>query len=123
MIRVINWFEIPIKDMERAKKFYEKVFEVQLEATHTEELKMWTFPMPKKETSGASGALVMGKGYSPSAEGVTVYFSCKDLAIEAERVTQHGGKLLFPKKAIGEWGFIAHFLDTEGNRIGLHSMH
>jgi predicted enzyme related to lactoylglutathione lyase len=51
-----------------------------------------------------------------------VYFSCKDCAVEAGRVIQHGGSVDRKKMSIGQYGFIALAVDTEGNMIGLHSM-
>jgi predicted enzyme related to lactoylglutathione lyase len=57
----------------------------------------------------------------PSADGTIVYFECEDAGIESGRVEQAGGKLLFPKMSIGEFGFISQCIDTEGNRIGFHS--
>ncbi|MFT4522180.1 MAG: putative enzyme related to lactoylglutathione lyase [Bacteroidia bacterium] len=70
---------------------------------------------------GSAGCLVNGKESNPSADGTIVYFSCEDVATEASRVEAAGGEVIFPKTDIGEFGFYAQILNTEGNCIGLHS--
>jgi predicted enzyme related to lactoylglutathione lyase len=122
----VGWFEIYVQDMPRAKRFYVGVF--QSELTHLAnpdpegfaDMEMWVFPM-SMEDYGASGALVKMPG-CPSGGSTLVYFSCDDCAVEAERATQNGGTIFKGKMAIGENGFIAMVVDTEGNMIGLHSM-
>lgn len=119
----VGWFEIPVVDMERAMKFYEAVLEVKLSRNQVGEIDMAWFPM--QEGKGAAGSLVFHKEwYKPSAEGVLVYFTAYsgDLDHELARVEAAGGKVLMPKHPIGEHGKIAIFLDTEGNRVALHSM-
>ncbi|QQR77229.1 MAG: VOC family protein [Candidatus Moraniibacteriota bacterium] len=118
----VGWFEIPVVDMERAMKFYETVLEVTLSRNQVGEIDMAWFQMT--DGKGAAGSLVFHKEwYKPSAEGVLVYFTAYsgDLSNELSRVEMAGGKILAPKKAIGEYGFMALVLDTEGNRIALHS--
>ena len=73
------------------------------------------------EGSGAAGALVKMAG-CPSGGSTLVYFSCEDCSVEAERAAAHGGEIFKGKMSIGEHGFIAMVVDTEGNMIGLHSM-
>ena len=75
-----------------------------------------------QEGQYAAGALVKAKGYEPTDKGTVVYFVCDNLNNELDRVEANGGKVLVPKTSIGEHGFIAHFIDTEGNRVALHSM-
>ena len=116
----VNWFEIPTLDLDRAKAFYTKVFQVDLIDTEKGELKLAMFP-DEMAAYGTTGALVYREGLTPSADGTTVYFYCKDLSQELQRIEQYGGKILLPKTAIGEHGFIAQFLDTEGNRVALHT--
>ena len=72
-------------------------------------------------TTGAAGTLVKAEGYSPSHEGSVVYFNVSEIEGTLERVEQNGGRTLMPKMGIGEHGFIAHFEDSEGNRVALHS--
>ncbi len=117
---IVNWFEIPVLDMPRAKKFYSKLLKVELETFTNPEMEMETFPM---EESGinASGALVKSENYIPSENGPVMYFMCNDVKRQVELTEELGGKVLFPKTSIGENGYIAHIIDSEGNRIGLHS--
>ncbi|MEJ2585070.1 MAG: VOC family protein [Robiginitalea sp.] len=120
---MVGWFEIPVTDMERAKTFYETVFEVGIQVNQMGELEMGWFPMAEGK-SGAPGSLVKHPDfYHPSSTaGVVIYFSCQDVAITLERVTRAGGTVVQPKKAIGEgYGHMGLFLDSEGNRIALHS--
>ncbi len=120
-INPVNWFEIPVKDIVRARKFYEKVLGVELTPYEMEPFTMAFFPM-LQDARGAAGTLVKGESYEPSHAGTVVYFSVDDIEETLRRINAHGGKTLMPKKSIGEYGFIAHFEDTEGNRLALHSM-
>ena len=117
----VNWFEIATSDLERAKKFYETVFGSKYEFMEMPEMKMYMFN-GKPENPGTVGALVSGQQLKPSTDGSTVYFSCNDVANELIRVLESGGQIIVPKTSIGEHGFIAQIVDTEGNRIGLHSV-
>ena len=117
----VGWFEIYVDDMARAQGFYEKVFEVKLRALDSPIIKMMAFPM-EGDLPGSTGALVKMEGMRPSGNGIIIYFSCADCAVEARRATQNGGKIFKEKFSIGEYGFIALVHDTEGNMIGLHSM-
>lgn len=119
----VGWFEIYVQDIERAKAFYEAVFKIELAKLEVPEpdLDMWAFPM-NMEGSGASGALARMKGCPSGGMGTLVYFSCEDCANEASRVIPAGGKICKPKMSIGQYGFMALAMDTEGNMIGLHSM-
>ena len=116
----VGWFEIYVQDMPRAKKFYETVFGVKLDKLPTPDLDMWAFPM-EMDRMGAAGALVQMTGFPSGGNSVLVYFSCVDCAVEAERVKPAGGRIEKDKTSIGEHGFIALAVDTEGNMIGLHS--
>jgi predicted enzyme related to lactoylglutathione lyase len=118
---VVNWFEIPVKDLDRAIRFYEKVFEVKLSTEEMTGLKMAMFPF-KQGTPGAAGSLVQGASYEPSHAGSVVYFTVEDIPETLRRITANGGRTLMPKTSIGEYGSIAQFEDTEGNRLALHSM-
>ncbi len=124
----IVWFEIYVQDMERARTFYETVLQVKLEqlnAPATLEgspgLEMWAFPMDMNKP-GTGGALVRMEGMPSGGNSTLVYFACEDCAAEAARVEPAGGRIEREKMSIGEYGFIALAIDTEGNMIGLHSM-
>ena len=120
----VCWFEIYADDLERAKKFYESVLEVQLEkcpGLDEANMVMMFFP-GDMETYGATGALVKMEGFSAGGNSTLVYFTCDDCAVEEARVEQAGGKVQKPKLSIGEHGFISLATDTEGNMFGLHSM-
>jgi hypothetical protein len=117
----IIWCEIYVQDMERAKQFYEAVFEAKLEKLESPDtpIEMWAFPM-SMDTVGASGALVKMDGVPSGGSGTIPYFHCDEVAVESERVVKAGGKIHTPKMSIGQYGFMALIIDTEGNTIGLH---
>lgn len=117
----VGWFEIYVNDMNRAKKFYESILKVSLEKLPTPDLEMWQFPQ-NMANYGASGALVRMEGFPAGGNSTLVYFSCDDCAVEAARVVPAGGKIQREKMSIGQYGFIALAIDTEGNMFGLHSM-
>ena len=119
---MVGWVEVPVADMERAKAFYETVFEITISIHDLGGLIMGWFPYDES-VKGISGSLVKHEMYQPSGHaGALVYFSCKDVAIEVSRVAEAGGEVLRAKSAIGEGhGSMALFKDSEGNRIGLHS--
>ena len=120
----VTWFEIYVKDMERAKAFYEKTLGVNLQKLETpakDITEMWSFPMGK-DSYGATGALVKMADGPTGVGGTMVYFECQDCAVEARRVRENGGRIMKDKFAIGPHGFIALGNDSEGNMIGLHSM-
>jgi uncharacterized protein len=115
------WFEIYVQDMGRAKAFYESVFQCKLERLNSPDLEMWSFPMDK-DKAGAGGALIKVEGVASGFTGTLVYFGCEDCAVEAARAREFGGRIHRDKISIGEYGFIALVIDTEGNMIGLQSM-
>jgi uncharacterized protein len=116
----IGWFEIYVQDMNRAKAFYESVFDGRLEKLPGTDLEMWSFPMDMA-TAGATGALVQMPGCESGGGGTIVYFKSEDCAIEVARVQAAGGMVFKDKFSIGDYGFIALVTDSEGNMIGLHS--
>ncbi len=120
-INLANWFEIPVKDLDRAVKFYEKVFDVKLSSEEMGGMKMALFPFTQ-DAPGAAGALIKGESYEPSHAGTVVYFSVEDIPETLRRITANGGKTVMPKTGIGQYGFIAQYEDTEGNRLAIHSM-
>lgn len=119
MANALNWFEIPAKDIERALTFYDTIMGatlIRMEAN--EAYPMGMFPVE----SGVSGAVIQGEGYVPSTEGTIVYLNAgEDLSHVLNRVEGAGGNIVMPKTDIGENGFMAYFIDTEGNKVGLHS--
>jgi uncharacterized protein len=119
----VGWFEIHVADMQRAKAFYEAVFQRPLFALATgdESYTMQVFA-GDVQNAGAAGALVQHSMRQPTTEGVMVYFSSEDCAVESQRAIDHGGCIFKPKRSIGNNGFIAIIGDTEGNAIGLHSI-
>jgi len=116
----VVWFEIPVKDLDRAKKFYEGVLDVKLSPNEMGPMKMAFFPM-KDDAMGATGSLVKAPGHKPSDTGTAVYFFVDDIIATLDKIKSKGGKVVLPKTEIGEWGFMAEFTDTEGNRVALHS--
>ena len=119
----VNWFEIYVQDLDRAKKFYETVFETELQKLTAPfpGIEMLSFPMEETKY-GATGALVKMVGMDAVGNSTIVYFSCQDCTVEEGRVVGAGGRVDKAKMPIGEYGFISLVIDTEGNMIGLHSM-
>lgn len=120
MANAVNWFEIPVTDMDRAKKFYEAVLGYKLELNEMGPALMAWFPM-EQGAEGTTGSLIKAEGYTPSDSGSMVYFSVDDIENTLVKVNENGGSTFNPKTSIGEYGFVAHFTDTEGNRVALHS--
>jgi len=119
----VAWFEIYVQDIGRAKRFYEAVFQVALQQLKAPVpgMELWAFPADMK-SYGTAGALVRMDGIPSGGTSTLVYFHCEDCAVAEGRVTAAGGQVHRPKTSIGEYGYIALVVDTEGNRIGLHSM-
>jgi len=121
----VGWFEIYVDDMQRAKQFYENVFEIELgvlrNPTPDEPLEMLAFPSDIKEF-GCSGALVHMNGFKAGANSTIVYFASADCSAEESRVADAGGTVFKTKMGIGKYGFISLCHDTEGNMIGMHSL-
>ena len=117
----VGWFEIYVQDMERAKKFYEALFEVKLQKLNSPVIEMWAFP-GNQTSYGTPGSLVKMQGAPSGGLGTLVYFMVDDCAREEAKAARLGGKIHRPKLGIGEYGFVSLVLDTEGNMIGLHSM-
>lgn len=124
-INAISWFEIGVSDLNRATKFYEAIFGDSLIPMDMESIKMRMFPITDME-NGVGGALVDSGGFhKPSGtDGPLVYLNGNpDLQAILNKIPAAGGTIMVQKTAISpEYGFMAVFLDTEGNRIGLHSV-
>ena len=122
MTNSINWFEIPVTDFARAKKFYETLFSMEVMEMPHPIYKYGMLPADM-QNGGVGGGIVQGEGFEPSTKGTIVYLNGgEDLSEPLARVETAGGKIILPKTAIGGNGFMAQFIDTEGNRIALHSM-
>ncbi len=125
MNNAISWFEIASTNLERAQKFYETIFGIGLISMDLPNIKMRMFPIDDMAT-GVGGALVDSGGFhKPSAtDGPLIYLNANpDVQLVLNKVEAAGGKIIVPKTEISpEYGFMAVLLDTEGNRIGLHSV-
>ena len=120
---LINWFQIPVTDIDRAVKFYSAVCQTSLERMDDERMKRAFFPHEPGNTERTGGELVQSPNDRPSVDGVTIYLHAPggvDAAVE--RAVAGGGSVCVPRMSIGEHGFIALVMDTEGNQIGLHAM-
>jgi hypothetical protein len=119
----VGWFEIYVQDIDRAKRFYESVFQIKFLKLNSPfpGIELWAFP-GERTGYGAPGALVKMEGFPSGGNSTLVYFHCDDCAVEEGRVTSSGGRVDRSKMPIGDYGFIALVFDTEGNMIGLHSM-
>ncbi len=114
-----GWFEIPVSDFERAKIFYETIFDMEIHVMDLGALKMGIFP----HTAEVGAAICQGEWYQPSDKGTIVYLNANpDLSLVLNRIEAAGGKIIQAKKQISpEHGFMALFDDCEGNRLALHS--
>jgi predicted enzyme related to lactoylglutathione lyase len=124
MKNAINWFEIPVTNYERAKKFYAEILGVEIKDHDMgdQNMKYGIFPYDM-ENHNVGGAIMQMEGMNPSMDGSTVYLNGgDDLNVPLGRVEAAGGKVIMPKTDIQENGFIAQFTDTEGNRVAFHSM-
>jgi predicted enzyme related to lactoylglutathione lyase len=120
MVSLLNWFEIPVKDMERAANFYGNTFHFHM---HEMGMEGGEMVMIMNEDHQADGALVKHKDRKPSHDGTIVFLDCgDDLQPFLDRVEGNGGKILTPKTVMDkESGAFAFIQDSEGNKLGLHS--
>lgn len=117
----LNWFEIPAKDIQRSKTFYETIFGITLEPNSMGDAEMAFFPW-KAGSGKATGALVQSSSHKPSMEGSIIYLNANPkMDGVLAKVEDAGGKVLMAKTGIGEHGHIAFIMDTEGNNVGIHS--
>ncbi|MFT4647575.1 MAG: putative enzyme related to lactoylglutathione lyase [Planctomycetota bacterium] len=116
---IVSWFEIPVLDMTRAVDFYRHILSVEMEVTQAGDHSMAAFP---QGPGGVGGALVQGPGSVPSPAGTLVYLNAgDDLDAALELVADSGGRVIMEKTPVGDAGCFALFIDTEGNKIALHS--
>jgi predicted enzyme related to lactoylglutathione lyase len=119
MSNAISWFELPAQDLGRAQRFYEKVLGASLRAETFAGMEMAIFPY--EHPTGIGGALVKDARFRPSPDGAVVYLPARGgLDGCLARAAAAGGKVVMPRTDIGDPGFIALIVDTEGNRVGLH---
>lgn len=118
----LAWFDIPVTDFERARTFYSSIFSFEMPTVPMGEVTMGIFL--HDQTKGIGGAIVVAEGRAPAADGSLVYlFAGDDLDVVLNRVNDAGGQVLLAKTEIAPgMGHFALFLDTEGNKVGLHSM-
>lgn len=114
-----GWFEIPAADYDRAKNFYEKIFDMEIHTLDLGNLKMGIFP----HTESVGASICAGAWYKPGPNGPVVYLNASpDLQDVQDRIEPAGGKVIQPKKQISpEYGYMCLFEDSEGNRLALHS--
>jgi len=121
----ISWFEIPAIDLGRAQKFYETIFNIRMISFDTPNFQMRMFPV-EDMMNGVGGAISKAEGfYKPSAtDGPLVYLNANpDVQNVLDKIEAAGGKIVVPKTQISpEFGYMAVFVDTEGNRVALHSV-
>ncbi len=125
MNNAISWFEIPATDLPRAQKFYEAIFEIQMIPMDMENIKMRMFPLTDMMTQIGGAVVDSGGFHKPSlTEGPLIYLNGNpDVQKVLDKVEAAGGKIMVPKTQISaEYGYMAVFIDSEGNRIGLHSL-
>lgn len=121
----ISWFEIPATDLARAQKFYETIFDTKLNPLDLPNIKMRMFPIEDPMT-GIGGAIVDSGGFHKSSltDGPLIYLNANpDVQDVLNKVEAAGGKIMVPKTEISpEYGYMAVMVDSEGNRVGLHSV-
>ncbi len=117
----VSIFEIPALEIERAISFYENILSIEIELMDFESMKIGVLPF---ENQIVNGVIVQSAGIKPSANGVTLYLNAgNDLQPVLDKVLENGGQIIQPKTPhADESGFFAIFLDSEGNRMGLHSI-
>lgn len=120
MENVINWFEIPVSDFKRAVSFYKAILNVEIVEADMFGTKMGFFPSDGKNVSGA---IIQGDDYTPSTDGVLAYLNGgADLQIVLDKVELNNGTIIVPKTQISpEMGYFGMFIDTEGNKMAVHS--
>lgn len=118
----LNWFEIAVNDINRAKIFYETIFGIEMNVSEMMGMKM-AFFIADDSTGKVSGALVQSEMHTPSMDGSVIYLNGNpDLEIPLSKINNAGGKIIMPKTFISEEvGYMAFFVDTEGNKVALHS--
>ena len=122
MENLINWFEIPATDFSRAVSFYKAILGLEIKEAEMFGSKMGFFPT---DGTNVSGAIVQGEDYQPSTDGVVAYLNGgDDLQTVLDKVESNNGKVIVPKTQISpEMGYCGVFIDSEGNKMAVHSLH
>ena len=120
MANSLNWFAIPSRDFKRAVKFYNSLFDNGMQVMQMNGEDLAFFPCGQGEVGGH---LFQDDAFAPSENGTTLYLNGgDDLQPMLDKVEAAGGKVLSPKTQVTpEIGYIAMFLDTEGNKVAFHS--
>lgn len=120
-VNILNWFEISVSDIARAKKFYEEIFSIKMEDSEMMDMQMAFFPFDMN--GKVSGGLVHGPYHKPSIDGAKIYLNANpDLNVALGKIEKAGGQIIMPKTKISDdVGYMAFFTDTEGNAVALHS--
>jgi len=119
MANQIVWVDIPVKDLERAIRFYSAILGAEVKKEQFPEMSIGVLP---HEDGEVGGCLVRHEGDEPSTQGPLLYLNANGRLDQAVAAVQtSGGKVLQPKHSIGPYGYRAIILDSEGNRIALHS--
>jgi len=121
IVNPVGWFDINVGSLDRAKKFYETVFNLKLTDAPIEWGKQSFFPF-NPQIPNISGALVEKVDFAPNKNNTVIYFETQDCIAEESRIVKAGGKVVQPKMHIGDFGYVSIFIDTEGNIVGLHSI-
>jgi uncharacterized protein len=116
MPHLVHYFEIPVTDLDRASAYYEQVLGIELERSVVDGYEMALFPYAEGQP-GASGALAKGDVYVPSRNGAIIYFAVADIDSALARARAAGSMVLYPKKDVGDAGYVAEVEDSEGNRL------
>lgn len=122
MQNFINWFEVPAAEFSRAVSFYKAIFGVDIHEVEMFGTKMGLLP---SDGTNVSGAIVQGEDYTPSSNGVVAYLNGgNDLQNVLDKVSANNGIVIVPKTQISpEMGYFGMFIDTEGNKMAVHSLH
>lgn len=125
-LNALNWFEIPVSDMARAKKFYGHIYNTEMPDMDMPDMKMAAFPSDQwseGNPGGVGGVLAESEWHKPSNEGSVIYLNANPSIDEhIRRAEEAGANIVVPKTEIGNnMGFFAMFIDSEGNKVGFHA--
>ena len=120
MTSFVSIFEIPAAEISRAVDFYQAILDIEIEQMEFPGMQMGLFPT---EGQMSVGVIMQGEGYNPSSNGVTIYLNGGDnLQTVLDKVEPNGGEVVVPKTVHADGSeYFAIFMDTEGNKLGLHS--
>ncbi|MFY9308905.1 MAG: VOC family protein [Bacteroidia bacterium] len=121
MKNFVTWFEIPAYNHYRSVAFYNYIYGIEITSVELNGFAMGFFPAE----NGIGGAIVTGNGCVPSETGPLIYLNGgDDLNDVLSKVNEAGGRVVMGKTFLSESaGYFALFIDSEGNRLALHSKH